>query len=109
MRVDGVERAGEAACDDVVKHLAADRAALARAADHDHRGRPEHVTDRGHRGDALALLEAPEALGPHVGRERDLDHVGLRAHADGISGLAEHADHAVVPRQDQRGERVGRM
>ena len=57
MRVDRVDDALELRCEEVAQDLAADRPAPARGADHGDRVRLQEASDRGDRGDPLALLE----------------------------------------------------
>ena len=104
----GVLRAGEAADDEVVKHPAADRAALARAGDHDDR-EPLSTCPTA----ATAAMRSHSSKRRRPSRPRSVENVtsitlGSERTRNGWPDSRTRRSW-VVPQQHQRAERVGRM
>ena len=94
--VDRVDRAVEAAIQEVVEHLAADGPALATGADNRHGTGSQHAAHGVHRRDLLAGLEAGLRLGGERCREFDTDGARSALHGDAEAAVAEHVEHLVV-------------
>ena len=98
-RVDGIHRAPETGLEQVVEQLAADRALLARGADHGDRPRFEKASHGGRRRDPLAPLEALDCLGRKEVGNRTWIEPGAEEVSTRKPALAKDLDHPVVLRQ----------
>ena len=105
VRVDRVERATKASGHQVAEHRPADAALPARRADDRDRGRLQDMTHGGDRRGPIALLEALARRGGELCGKLDLQQPGLGTDVHGEPGVAQHGQHAVVARMDDRRQR----
>ena len=105
-RVDRVNRPVEFARDKVVDDRRPYAAGLPGGADHGHRSRSQEVGDRGDGGEPLTVLELGQTFRGELGRKLGVHFTRLRTSLHWEATLAEHLQHAVVFRPDDRFENV---
>ena len=99
LRVDRVDRAGEAALDDVLQQLVAHGAPFAAGPDHGHGGRGEQFLDAAGLGAVFPGLHHGAGLVRGVDVEFEADHAVVEVPFDVVPGVGEHHQHLPVFRQ----------
>jgi hypothetical protein len=98
VRMHDVQPAAVTARREVLEHSGADRPFAARGTDQRHRGRVEHMRDRGDRRDAVAIVEAPDSVGIERCRKFEAQLTGPGRHFDREPGVAQDVRHLAVAR-----------